>query len=105
MMNSRERVQHALDHREPDRVPVDLGATIVTSIAKQSYVALREYLGLPAREIKMLDHVQQLPYLDADLLERLSVDFRLVQLPSATAPGLNIFEEGDYYAFVDRWGS
>jgi uroporphyrinogen decarboxylase len=33
------------------------------------------------------------------------VDFRLVQLPAATAVGVNIFEEGDYYAFIDRWGS
>jgi uroporphyrinogen decarboxylase len=29
----------------------------------------------------------------------------MVQLPAATAPDLNIFEEGDYYAFIDRWGS
>jgi len=53
----------------------------------------------------MLDNVQQLPYLDDNLLQRFGVDFRLVQLPAATAPGLQIFEEGNYYAFIDRWGS
>jgi uroporphyrinogen decarboxylase len=38
-------------------------------------------------------------------MQRFGVDFRMVQLPAATAAGLEIFEEGDYYAFIDRWGS
>jgi uroporphyrinogen decarboxylase len=104
-MNPRQRVMMALDHKEPDRIPIDLGATIVTSITRTSYISLKERLGLPLEEIKMLDYVQQLPYLDDALVDRLGVDFRMVQLPAATAPGLEIFEEGDYYAFIDRWGS
>jgi uroporphyrinogen decarboxylase len=104
-MNSRERVTLALNHQEPDRVPIDLGATIVTSIARRAYLDLKRYLNEPVEEIKMLDYVQQLPYVDEALLERFGVDFRLVQLPAATAPGLEYFEEGDYYAFIDRWGS
>jgi uroporphyrinogen decarboxylase len=105
VMSSRERVRLALDHKEPDRVPIDLGATIVTSITKSAYLSLKEHLGIPLEEIQLLDYVQQLPYLDESLLERFRVDFRMVQLPSATAPGLSIFEEGNYYAFIDRWGS
>jgi uroporphyrinogen decarboxylase len=46
-----------------------------------------------------------LPYVDDALMERFGVDFRMVQLPAATAVGVNIFEEGDYYAFFDRWGA
>jgi hypothetical protein len=41
--------------------------------------------------------VQQLPYVDEALMERFGVDFRMVQLPAATAPNLTIFER-DYYA-------
>jgi uroporphyrinogen decarboxylase len=114
-MNSRERVLLALDHKEPDRIPIDLGATIVSSITNSAYLSLKSYLnipkqgktnsGIPREEIQMLDYVQQLPYLDDTLLDRFGVDFRMVQLPAATAPGLNIFEEGNYYAFTDRWGS
>lgn len=104
-MNSRERVVLALNHKEPDRVPIDLGATIVSSIVRASYVELMKYLGMPADQIEMLDHVQQLPYLDEPLLERFGVDFRLIQMPAATAPGLRVFEEGNYFAFIDRWGS
>jgi uroporphyrinogen decarboxylase len=104
-MNSRERVTLALNHKEPDRIPLDLGGTIVTSITRSAYVDLKRHLGMPLEEFKMLDHVQQLPYLDEALLDRFKADFRLVQLPAATAPGLKVFREGNYYAFIDRWGS
>ncbi|MGC9332739.1 MAG: uroporphyrinogen decarboxylase family protein, partial [Anaerolineae bacterium] len=69
------------------------------------YVELKEHLGMEVEEIKMADHVQQLPYLDEALLERFGVDFRMVQLPAATAPDVAIRDEGGYYAFTDRWGS
>jgi uroporphyrinogen decarboxylase len=104
-MNPRERVVSALNHQEPDRVPIDLGGSICSSIHKEAYVDLKEHLGMDVEEIELVDYVQQLPYLDEKLLERFDVDFRMVQLPAATAPGLNVFEEGDYYAFIDRWGS
>jgi uroporphyrinogen decarboxylase len=104
-MKPRNRVMLALNHQEPDRIPIDLGATIVSSVVKKTYVELKQYLGLPLEEIRMLDYVQQLPYVDEALMQRFGVDFRMVQLPAATTAGLSIFEEGDYYAFVDRWGS
>ncbi|HUI90336.1 MAG TPA: uroporphyrinogen decarboxylase family protein [Anaerolineales bacterium] len=104
-MTSRERVMLALNHQEPDRIPIDLGATIVTSIANRTYLALEKYLALPVEEVKVLDYVQQLPYVSEAMLRRFDVDFRMVQLPAATTSGVQIFEEGDYYAFFDRWGS
>ena len=45
-MNSRERVEAALDHREPDRVPLDLGASPVTGMHVSSVYLLRQALGL-----------------------------------------------------------
>ncbi|MFQ5811943.1 MAG: uroporphyrinogen decarboxylase family protein [Anaerolineae bacterium] len=105
-MKPRERVTLALNHQEPDRIPIDLGGSICSSIHKDAYIELKKHLGMDwEEELKMADYVQQLPYLDEALLERFGVDFRMVQLPAATAPGLNIFEDGDYYAFIDRWGS
>jgi uroporphyrinogen decarboxylase len=104
-MKPRERVTLALDHKEPDRIPIDLGGTICSSIHKNAYIELKKHLGMHVEELKMADYVQQLPYLDEELLKRFGVDFRMVQLPAATAPGLSVFEDGDYYAFIDRWGS
>lgn len=68
----------ALHYEEPERVLIDLGGAIVSSIPKQSYIELKKYLGMPLEEIKLLDHVQQLPYLDEALLERFDVDSRMV---------------------------
>ncbi len=104
-MKSRTRVMLALDHKEPDRIPIDLGATIVSSIATKTYIELKHHLGQPTGDTKTLDYVQQLPYVDDALMERFGVDFRMVQLPAATTSGVEIFEDGTNYAFIDRWGS
>ncbi len=74
MMNSRERVLLALEHQEADRVPIDLGGTVVTSIAISTYAALRDYLGLPNKPVRTLETVQQIAWMDEDILERLGVD-------------------------------
>ncbi|MDJ0914512.1 MAG: hypothetical protein QNI95_13145, partial [Desulfobacterales bacterium] len=80
-MTPRERVTLALAHKEPDRIAIDLGGSICSSIHKSSYIELKQYLGMEIEDIKMADYVQQLPYLDEKLLERLGADFRMVQLP------------------------
>lgn len=87
-MNPRERVMLALNHKEPDRIAIDLGGSICSSIHKKSYLELKKYLGMEVEAIKMADYVQQLPYLDEAFLERFGADFRMVQLPAATAPDL-----------------
>jgi uroporphyrinogen decarboxylase len=104
-MTPRERILAALDHREPDRVPIDLGSSIVTSITKAAYVPLREHLGLPTETIVVHDEIQQLPYVHEDVLQRFGVDTRMVQLPPAHVSGVEIVDEGDYWAMWDRWGS
>ena len=37
-MNPRERVMLALNHQEPDRIAIDLGGSICSSIHKKSYI-------------------------------------------------------------------
>ena len=75
-MNSRQRVVMAINHREPDRVPLDFGATGVTGIHARAYGPLRTALGLPPVEGRISDTMQQLAALDEDLVERLAVDVR-----------------------------
>ena len=104
-MTPRERVQRALAHQEADRVPIDLGSSIVTSITKAAYVPLMAHLGLPTGEVTIHDEVQQLPYLAEALLERFAVDTRMVQLPPAHVAGVEILDEGEHWAMYDRWGS
>ena len=75
-MNSRERILATLDHREPDRVPFDLGACQVTGIHRVAYQNLRKALGLPEVEIEMCDAVQQLASIDDDVVARMNIDTR-----------------------------
>jgi len=103
-MNSRERVLTALDHREPDRVPFDLGSCQVTGIHTVAYQNLRKALGLPEAEIKMCDAVQQLATIDEDLGRRLNIDTRgLYPLNSHNWQVVEA-DAGEYWAYHDEWG-
>ncbi|HNR32295.1 MAG TPA: uroporphyrinogen decarboxylase family protein, partial [Candidatus Hydrogenedentes bacterium] len=73
-MTSRERVLAALNHRDPDRVPVDLSGHRSSGIAAMVYPKLRAALGLPPKPIRVYDPVQQLAIVDDDVLERFGVD-------------------------------
>jgi uroporphyrinogen decarboxylase len=73
-MNSRERVMAALNHREPDRVPIDLDGMRSTGIMAVAYNRLKAYLGLQGGETRMYDLTQQLAYPEPPILERFGVD-------------------------------
>jgi uroporphyrinogen decarboxylase len=75
-MTSRERLLRALDHREPDRVPIDLGGN-QTGIHKFAYRRLLDLLGLH-EELVIMDLVQQLARPSEPVLERLRVDTRYI---------------------------
>ncbi|MBI5819168.1 MAG: methyltransferase [Verrucomicrobia bacterium] len=73
-MTSRERVLSALNHREPDRVPLDLSGHRSSGVAAIAYAKLRDLLGLEKKRIRVYDPVQQLAVVDEDVLERFGVD-------------------------------
>jgi uroporphyrinogen decarboxylase len=75
-MTSRQRVQKALNHEIPDRVPIDLGG-FQTGIHKRAYTELLTHLGIED-DISILDPVQQLAKPCEELLERFHVDIRYV---------------------------
>jgi uroporphyrinogen decarboxylase len=103
-MNSRERLLNALKHVEPDRVPYDLGSTLVTSINRMAYSNLVSFLGLPQRQIRIHDLVQQLAWVDEDVLQRLSVDTRGVFVKDPASWKLQFREDARYRFFKDMWG-
>ena len=74
VMTSRERVLAALNHTEPDRVPVDLGGHRSSGIAAIAYHHLRNFLKLPEKPVRVYDMVQQLAIVDEDVLDLFGVD-------------------------------
>lgn len=75
-MTSRQRLQAALDHQQPDRVPVDIGATFVTGIHVSALAKLRRaVLGEhPGHRIKVAEPYQMLGEVDDELREALGID-------------------------------
>jgi hypothetical protein len=76
IMNSRERVNIALNHEEPDRVPLDLGASATTGMHVSSVYLLRQALHLdpPGMPVKVVEPYQMLGEIGPDLMEALGVD-------------------------------
>jgi uroporphyrinogen decarboxylase len=103
-MNSRQRVRKALEHKEPDHIPFDLGGTGLTTIHIDGYHKLRSYLKLPPVEAKVMAQAEQLAVVDEDLAERLDTDVRLVMPGPATSFEYRLRDEGAYEAYTDEWG-
>jgi len=82
-MTSRERVLKSLNHEEPDRVPLDLGASVLTGMHVSSIYKLRQTMKLdpPGAPVKVLDPYQMLGEVEMDLVDALGVD--VVQAPAA----------------------
>jgi hypothetical protein len=84
MMSSRERVRLALDHQEPDRVPLDLGASPVTGMQVDTVYKLRQALGLdaPGAPVRVMEPYQMLGEIQPDLMDALGIDVIGLAKPS-----------------------
>ena len=103
-MTHRERVLAALDHREPDRVPVDLGSTWVSTMALRTHDALKEYLGFEGEESETAMLVLQTARVDERILQHFDTDVRPVY-PGEAKNFKTVFQDrGDYHYFEDEWG-
>jgi hypothetical protein len=76
MLSSRERVTLALSHRQPDRVPLDLGGSVVTGMHVMSVYRLRQALGLdePGTPVKVVEPYQMLGEIKPDLMDAVGAD-------------------------------
>lgn len=75
-MNPRERIQAAVNHKDVDKLPLDLGSTLVTGIHVSTLHKLKVALGLikPDEAVKLLDPFQMLGEVDNKLREVLGID-------------------------------
>ena len=73
-MTSRERIKKALDHKEPDRIPIDFGSVTVTGMHYSCVASLREYYGLEKHPIKICEPYQMLGLIEEDLKSAMGLD-------------------------------
>ena len=104
-MTPRERILAALSHTEADRVPFDLGTTLVTGIHRIAYANLLDALGMAdLPEQPLLDPFQQLAMPHEEVLRTLGVDTRSVYLKLPGRALDNPSEDERYFYSVDAWG-
>ncbi len=100
-MTHRERVLSALNHEQPDRVPMDLGGCLASTIVGEGYPALRRELGLSELDTREALHFASLAVIDEDVRQALDVD--IVHAPNAFGTTRAVQLLGDN-RFIDEWG-
>ncbi len=101
-MTHRERVVAALNHQEPDRVPIDLSQCSGDGITVSAYQSLLRHLNYQERPIRIASKQRFTAEVDEDVLHRFDVDFRIVRMGPPDRPRLKTpLPPG---AFQDEWG-
>ncbi|OQY31074.1 MAG: hypothetical protein B6I38_06365 [Anaerolineaceae bacterium 4572_5.1] len=99
-LTSRERVLLALNHQEPDRVPIIFGADGSTAMLVPAYENLKKHLGITAKT-QLFDRAFQYARIDEEVMTHFQSDFRTLLGPAsshcASIDGLN-------NTFTDYWG-
>ena len=99
-MTSRERVRRALERREPDRVPLDLGGTANSSISALAYAQLKTHLGMAAPP-RLLTKQGQVADVDDSVRARLGIDTQPLRIhPPERWQDAPLPDD----AFQDEWG-
>ena len=101
-MTHRERILAALKHKEPDRVPLDLGATGCTTMTVKAYARLRAHLGLPPEPSPVLWSIRSTTVVpDEAILRRFDVDARPLLLGTPLGrPERKLSDD----TLLDEWG-
>ncbi|MFC2076845.1 uroporphyrinogen decarboxylase family protein [candidate division KSB1 bacterium] len=101
--SSWDRVLAALEHREPDRIPLDLGNTGSSGIMIGPYRDLIQRLGV-SEDVEVGDLKQQLAKVSEEVKGRLMVDFRSIDRRSGGGwkPEFKVVD--GYRTLIDEWG-
>ena len=99
-LTSRERVLITLDHREPDRVPLDIGGGYSTSISIEGYEKLKNYLGYSS-DSKIMSDIFRIAYVDEVVKKQLGCDFHLLTIKPPLNWNRPPSETG---IIIDIWG-
>ncbi len=96
----RQRVITALNHQEPDRVPLDLGTGGNSSPVPEAYSRLAAYFGVTSPP-RLISHMLRLSSVDEQILQALEIDTRPVYMKPARS-GLRTCDKPGH--FYDDWG-
>jgi uroporphyrinogen decarboxylase len=100
----RERLLAALNHEEPDRVPIDFGGSEFTTITPLAYERLKAHMGV-TEPTKMMSIIHSAVHPDETILQRFQVDVRnVIAGPYHGSPHEHWAGPNTYYdIFNVRW--
>ena len=78
-MTSKERVKCAFAHKQPDKVPMDIGGMSCSQMHVTNVAKLREYYGLEKRPIKTWDVFSMVGLIEDDLKDAMGVDVEFIK--------------------------
>ena len=91
----RERILAALNHEQPDRVPIDFGGAEFTSITLAAYERLKKYMGV-TEPTNVLSIIHSVAHPAEEILINFGVDTRNVQ-PGAYGGGVDHWIDDNNY--------
>jgi uroporphyrinogen-III decarboxylase len=100
MSRSKERLNDSLNHKQPNKIPVDVGSTSVTGIHVLAIQRLRDFYGLEKRPVRLIEPYQMLGEIENDLAEILHLDIIGI-LSSNTLFG---FPNDGWKEYRTHWG-
>jgi len=96
----RQRLQLALNHQEPDRVPLDFGTGGNTSPTPEVYSQLAKIYQVKG-PVQYVPHMMRLAQVDEIILQALEIDTRPIYM-SPVSRGIRPCTEPGF--FYDEWG-
>jgi uroporphyrinogen decarboxylase len=105
-LSSKERVLAAINHEQPDRVPLVIGVSNATGIKMRTYQGIKEIAGIEAPDKYIYDWSELgTAEIDEQTMRRLHSDVRgVLDLEPKTT--LQVNRERDPHSdYVDSWGS
>jgi len=100
-MDSRQQFLKTVNHRQSDRVVIDMGSTGVTGIHVLAVEKLRNYFGLEKRPVRVTEPYQMLGEVDPELQQAIGIDV-------VGAWGKNnmfgIYNQAPFKPFKTFWG-
>ena len=99
-MTHRERVIAALSHQQPDRVPIDIGGTVNSSIVVEGYAGLKAHFGIQTEDA-LCNRMMRVVKVDEHILQGLDIDIRGV---FTGAPITGADQELEPNGYRDLWG-
>jgi len=96
----KERVNLILNHQEADRVPLDIGGTVYTSLTRNALKKLTSYLAVSCN-YEMFSEISQTCLVCNEIQKRLHSDFRVITIKNIGGDKLKEIYKNKY---IDEWG-